>query len=88
MIEREDGAMETPWARVRSPETIPQPVTPAVLLSMPAQRFTELLRGNLLPRTDARDDRQVWATLWEITIAENSIADFGLRISDWGTCMF
>jgi hypothetical protein len=80
MIEREDGAMETPWARVRSPETIPQPVTPAVLLSMPAQRFTELLRGNLLPRTDTRDDRQVWATLWEALTRDERLADRGYGV--------
>ena len=73
-----------PWLRVRNPVAIPDPVTPATLATMPDPEFAELLRGNLLPRTEARDERRTWTDLWSTLARDNALADrvFGV-LSNW-----
>ena len=67
--------MDAPWARVRDPEKIPQPLTPACLAELAPASFAELVRGNLLPRTDDRGGRGIWATLWATLSRDEALAD-------------
>lgn len=64
-----------PWARVKDPTPIPDPLTPAVLLQMSEAELAELLRGNLGPRSEHPDDRTRWARLWSLLADDDELAD-------------
>ena len=64
-----------PWARVKDPTPIPEPLTPDALLEMSGDELAELLRGNLGPRSEHSEDRTRWARLWSLLAADDELAD-------------
>jgi hypothetical protein len=64
-----------PWARVKHPSPIPEPLTPAVVSALSDDELAELLRGNLGPRSEHPDDRTRWASLWRLLADDDELAD-------------
>mgnify|MGYP005815093297 CR=1 FL=1 len=69
------AAGEQPWARVRDPALIPDPVTVTGLLSMGDEAFGELIRSHLTPREDQPGGRTRWTVLWAVLGRDDELAD-------------
>ena len=60
------AAVESPWARVRNPTPIPEPIDPDQIRQLPDQQLQLLVRDNLLPRESDVDGRARWVALWAV----------------------
>jgi len=58
------AALETPWARVKNPTPIPDPLEVDRIRELPKQQLQLLLRDNLLSRDAEVDGRARWTALW------------------------
>lgn len=63
---------ESPWERIVDPPPIPEPCTAVVLRLLPDAEFEQLLRANLVPRTNNRNQFQ---QLWIILAFNDDLAD-------------
>lgn len=58
------AALQSPWARVKNPTPIPDPLDPDQIRALPKQQLQVLLRDNLLSRDAEVDGRARWTALW------------------------
>lgn len=58
------AALVTPWARVKNPTPIPNPLELDRIRGLPKQQLQLLLRDNLLSRDADVDGRARWTALW------------------------
>jgi hypothetical protein len=59
-----ETALQTPWARVKNPTPIPDPLQLDELRELPKRQLQLLLRDNLLSRDAEVDGRARWVALW------------------------
>jgi len=59
-----EAALQSPWARVKNPTPIPDPLELDQLRALPKQQLQVLLRDNLLSRDAEIDGRARWTALW------------------------
>lgn len=64
-----------PWARVKNPPPIPDPLTASMVLSFSSEQLARLLQGNLTPRSESPEDRTRWAGLWRLLADDDELAD-------------
>lgn len=61
------GVQKVPvWDRVEMPRQLPDVVTDQWLRTLTDEEFAEVLRSNLLPRSDAPAARRSWDACWRI----------------------
>ena len=65
-----EAALQSPWARVKNPTPIPDPLDPDQIRALPKQQLQVLLRDNLLSRDGDVDGRARWTALWA-TLADD-----------------
>ena len=64
-----------PWARVKNPTPIPDPLTEAAVLTLSDEELARLLQGNLTPRSESPEDRTKWAGLWRLLADGDDLAE-------------
>ena len=69
-----------PWARVRDVLPIPNPMTVQALLDLPEAAFAELVRGNLLPRSESKSERAAWSSLWWTVSSDPQLLERGYGV--------
>lgn len=67
--------IDSPWARVRNPVTVPGTLTVEDLAQMPDLQFAELIRSNLVPRDQSKQGRLTWDRLWVLLRGSDRLAD-------------
>ena len=76
-----DGDLQQrPWARVRDPLPIPQPVTVAALAELDDEQFAQLLRSHLVPRDPSRAGKQTWASMWALMRTNLALGDRAIAV--------
>lgn len=64
-----------PWARVKTPVVLPENINRLYLEALSDDEFAELLRSNLVPHGQSREDRARWEMLWSELRATDSLAE-------------
>lgn len=64
-----------PWARVKNPPSIPDPLTASAVMALSSEDLARLLQGNLNPRSESSEDRTRWAGLWRLLADDDTLAD-------------
>lgn len=67
--------LERPWARVKTPAALPQPLTGEVLTELSDDGFAQLLRDQLLPRDSSGEGRAQWDLLWALLAGDDDLAE-------------
>lgn len=67
--------LSEPWARVRIPVPVPDPLTVASVMVMTGDDLAELLRGHLIPASHGSEDRVRWASLWRLLADDDDLSD-------------
>lgn len=67
--------IDEPWARVKNPAPIPAPLSARDLLALPDADLAQLVRANLMPRTQEPRDRTAWTGLWRLLADHDELGD-------------
>lgn len=67
--------IEQPWARVRRPTAIPDPLTAEGLLELEDDDLAQLIRSHLMPREQSGPGRRSWDGLWALVKRNDQLAD-------------
>lgn len=77
---RSGGPLATPWARVKDPTPIPDPLEPEAIRVLPVGQLQLLVRDNLLPREEDVDGRARWAKLWTVLADDHELTELAFDI--------
>lgn len=67
--------IQRPWTRVRTPVPIPGDASQAGLAALGPVEFAELIRSNLIPRSDVPGGRSAWEQLWAMLKTDDDLAE-------------
>ena len=77
---RSGGPLAFPWARVKDPTPIPDPVDPEAIRVLSADQLRLLVRDNLLPREDDVEGRARWAKLWAVLADDPELTELAFDV--------
>ncbi|SDY63853.1 hypothetical protein SAMN05661080_04129 [Modestobacter sp. DSM 44400] len=78
--DRLEGALGSPWARVKDPTPIPDPIDGDQIRVLPAEQLQRLLRDNLLPRESDVDGRARWVSLWAVLADDPELTELAFDV--------
>lgn len=73
--DRPEAALQSPWARVKNPTPIPDPIDPDQIRQLPEHQLQVLVRDNLLPRDSDVDGRARWMALWAVLVDDPELTE-------------
>lgn len=69
------NVLSEPWARIRNPLPLPDPLSADVIRDLDTDVFEELVRTHLMPRAQDKAGRALWERFWEELRSDPDLTD-------------